>query len=421
MLYKLYYAVTCLAAPFLPWWSKQRLRAHKEDALRWPEKIGQYTPQGWRTRPIWIHAVSVGELNAALPLIAALHAQNYQLLVSTSTRTSAALAASHLPKNVLHVYAPWDTPAAVRAFLDVHKPQCGILIDSELWPNLLLHAAARHIPLLLANARMSDKSLRRRLWLRSLYKPCLACFSAVFAPNFATAQRFKALGAANVAVIGSLKSVATPNKPQLSLVEALKPLQPWTAMSLHAEDVLLMMQTAVLLPKRLCIAVPRHMSTVPLLQQQAEALGLRWALRSAHATPPQNTQVYIADTMGESATWYSASSAAYIGKSTTAQNAGGHNPVEAIRFGCVALHGAHVHNFAHEYASLQQHNAAIRVESAEQLCSILQDNELLTYTRMRADSWLQQQDNPLPILLQAIARVMQMPQLQAAAQAPDCS
>jgi 3-deoxy-D-manno-octulosonic-acid transferase len=406
MLYKFYYTLTLLLSPLLPLWSKHRLRAHKEHPQRWREKLGCYTPQGWTQRPVWIHAVSVGEFNAALPLIMALQHSGYTVLVSTSTRTSADLAAVMLPPNVHHVFAPWDAPHAVRAFLNTHRPCCGVLIDSELWPNLLLHTAAAGVPLVLANARMSAASLRRRMWLRGLYKKCLQSFTVVFAPDIMTAQHFKTLGAQAVAVIGSLKNVASPHQPDDILVQHLQAYQPWTAMSLHEGDIALVLQTISLLPQRLCIAVPRHMSLVPLLQQQADALGIAWALRSEHATPPANTQLYIADTMGESATWYSASRAAYIGKSTTAQHAGGHNPIEAIRFGCVPLHGQYTQNFAHEYESLQQNNASLCVGTPDELRALLQNYTQITTMQHNGARWLAQQNNPLPVLLNVITQLV---------------
>ena len=345
-----YTLFSAAVAPLLPGWLRRRQGKGKENARSVREKLGHYTPGAEDRGRVWIHAVSVGETRAALPLIRALHDLGHKVLLTGGTQTGAAVAAAHLPAGAVHVFAPCDTPRAVRAFLTAYRPRLGVFIDSELWPNLILQAAAAG-PLLLLNARMSEPALQRRLRFRSLYAPLLRAFTALYAPDLATAQRFRALGAPRVAVTGSLKSASMPDDVPTARA-AVADRRCWAAVSLHPPEFAPVCAAQQQLNDLLCILVPRHPEAGDAAEAAARAAGLRCRRRSRGEVPDDTTQIYLADTVGETGAWYRIASPAFIGGSLY-PGGGGHNPHEALLLSARVLHGPYVREFAADYAALQ--------------------------------------------------------------------
>ncbi|MEZ5856805.1 MAG: 3-deoxy-D-manno-octulosonic acid transferase [Hyphomicrobiaceae bacterium] len=372
---RLYTALTRAAVPAAPlilWW---RQRCGKEDAARLGERLGKTS----FTRPegplVWIHAASVGETSSILPLIRRLGLERPTLtfLLTTGTVTSAKFAAPRLPPRTIHQYVPLDSPRLVTAFLDHWQPSLGVFTEQEIWPNLVLEAFRRHVPLALVNARMSDTSFER--WHRrpGLAKALFSRFSIVLCQNDTLAARFRALGAATAANGGNLKVDAPPPavdaEAHRALDEALGPRPRIVAASTHPgeEEALAaahkkLRQTS---PGLVTIIAPRHPDRGPAIAAAMTAHGLEVARRQKGQLPGPTTDIYVADTIGELGTLYASTAIAFIGGSLVPH--GGQNPIEAVQHGAVVVAGPHTRNFADAIATLTQAGGAEIVADAEQL------------------------------------------------------
>ena len=333
--------------PLAPLLLSQRAARGKEDRARLQERLGLASQQRPAGKLVWVHGASVGESLAALPLIEKLMGKDagLQVLVTSGTVTSAKMMQARLPQGAIHQFVPLDVPRAVARFLDHWKPDAGLFVESDLWPNLILAAAARGVPLALVNARISARSAAN--WRRAprTAEVLLGAFGAVLAQDDEIAARFAALGARHVTVAGSLKADAPPLACDAAALESLKA-------QIGSRPVLLAAQThpgedeTVLpahdmlrarFPDLLTIIVPRH----PERAGDIEMLcGGRAARRrsSGGAISPQ-TQVYIADTLGELGLFYRLAPFCFIGGTLVPM--GGHNPLEPAILQRAVLAGPH--------------------------------------------------------------------------------
>lgn len=370
-----YRALTRLMRPAAGLILRLRLRRGKEDALRLGERLGV----AGRPRPsgplAWIHAASVGEANSVLPLMAAIceRRPNVTLLLTTGTVTSARSISPRLPQGALHQFVPLDAPQLVGRFLDHWRPDLGVFTEQEIWPNLVVEAAHRGIPLALVNARMSQASFER--WQRrpALARALFGRFATVLAQSDTFAERFAALGAAATRNVGNLKIDAPPPpvnaEARAALTAALGDRPHVLAASTHdGEEALLAAahrELARRMPGICMVVVPRHPERGPGLVERLKADGFRVAARSLGELPDPATEIYIADTIGELGTFYATTSVAFIGGSLVAH--GGQNPIEAVRHGAAVLTGPHTANFSEAYDALQSHGGVRVVESAAQI------------------------------------------------------
>lgn len=370
-----------LAAPLL---LTVRGRQGKEDPDRRGERYGRTDVPRPEGPLIWIHAASVGETNAVLPVIERLLAEREDLsvLLTTGTVTSAAMAKRRLPPRALHQYIVLDVPEYVRAFLDHWTPDVAVFAESEIWPNLIIEAARRGIPLALVNARMSTRSAQRWKWLRSFSLPLFSRFDLVLAQNEFLARTLKRLGARHVLAIGNLKIDAPP--PVVDAVEldrlrqALDGRPIMVAASTHdpEEEVVADAHRMIAerLPRFCTIIAPRHPARGKTVAAMLRSRGLKVAMRSAGERPEAGTDVYVVDTIGELGTLYALTDVAFVGGSLITH--GGQNPIEAIGHGAVVLTGPHWTNFRDVYRALIRHKGAREVASAEALASAVE--EILT-------------------------------------------
>ncbi len=375
LMLKAYRALTRLAAPFTPMILAWRTRRGKEERDRRPERYGVATaprPQGFLA---WFHAASVGEANAALPVIEAITAERpeIRLLLTTATVTSARLARTRMPKGVLHQYVPFDIQVFMQRFLRHWRPDLAVLVESEIWPNLVLETKAQGIPLLLINGRMSASSFKR--WRRrpGLSRPLFSAFDLVLAQNDRLAERFAQLGAPRALDIGNLKADAPPPPADLpgrrKLDAALSGRTVWLAASTHqGEDEIVraahsMMRTAR--PDLLTIIVPRHPERGPLIAELVRAAGHKVALRSEGKLPDADTDIYVADTIGELGLFYALVPVAFVGGSLG--DRGGQNPVEPIKLGAAVLTGPNWQNFRDSYSALIRAGGCKQVTDAASL------------------------------------------------------
>jgi 3-deoxy-D-manno-octulosonic-acid transferase len=411
---KAYRLVTKIAAPVAPLLLAWRTRRGKEEPDRHPERYGLAgapRPSGFLA---WFHAASVGEANAALPVIDAIAKERPEvhILLTTATVTSARLARDRLPKGAMHQYVPLDRQGYVKRFLDHWRPDLTELVESEIWPNLVLETRARNIPLLLINGRMSTSSFKA--WRRrpGLSRPIFSAFDLVLAQNDSLAEHFAQLGAGDARDAGNLKADAPPppvdqaNKRRLASALSGRPL--WLAASTHpGEDEVIATAHSMIkqaLPNLLTIIVPRHPERGALIAEQLKGEGLSTALRSQGALPESGTDVYLADTIGELGLFYALAPVAFIGGSLVPH--GGQNPVEAIKLGAAVLTGPHWQNFRDSYMQLLKAGGAKEVTDAETLAiavlGLLQDEVARNAMTARAEATVAAMSGALPRTLAAL-------------------
>lgn len=366
-----------LAAPLL---LAVRERQGKEDPERRPERYGIASLKRPEGPLIWIHAASVGEANAVLPVIERLLAERDDLsvLLTTGTVTSAALAKRRLPARAFHQFIMLDVPEYVGRFLDHWKPDLAVFAESEVWPNLVIEAAGRHIPLALINARMSSRSARRWRRLSGVSRPLFSRFDLILAQNDLLARTLRRLGGRRVEAIGNLKIDAPP--PVVDAVEldrlrqALSGRPLFVAASTHDPEEETVVAAHRIMASRLpglcTIIAPRHPARGKAIAQMVRTNGLSVKLRSTGALPDSSTDIYIADTIGELGTLYSLANVAFVGGSLIPH--GGQNPVEAIGHGAVVVTGPHWSNFRDFYQALLRYNGAREVRTAEELAATVE-------------------------------------------------
>lgn len=424
---KAYRLATKLAAPIAPLLLAWRARRGKEEPDRHPERYGAPSlprPTGFLA---WFHAASVGEVNAALPVIDAIAAARpeVRILLTTGTVTSARQARVRLPEGALHQFVPLDRQGYLKRFLDHWRPDLCVLVESEIWPNLVLETKAQDVPLLLINGRMSASSFRA--WRRrpGLSRPIFSAFDLVLAQNASLAERFARLGAVEARGAGNLKADAPPppidtaGKAKLAAAITGRPV--WLAASTHpGEDEVVATAHGMIkkaLPDLLTIIAPRHPDRGDAIAEMLRAQGLHVTIRSGGGRPHANTDVYVADTIGELGLLYSLAPAAFIGGSLV--NRGGQNPVEAIKLDAAVLTGPNWQNFRDFYSELLKTGGAREVTDAETLAvavlGLLQDTKQREQMMTRANKTVAAMGGALPRTLDAIeAYLPPKPSLQHA-------
>lgn len=368
-----YRALTRAARPLAPLILGYRERRGKEDPSRRGERLGKASVARPAGTVVWVHAASVGETSAVLPLMALLTERrpDLSLLLTTGTVTSARFALDRLPHRTVHQYVPLDSPALVAAFFDHWRPSLGIFTEQEVWPNLVIEAGQRSIPLALVNARMSDGSFARWQSRRGLAKALFSRFVVVLAQSDALAQKFMALGASRVVPAGNLK-VDAPAPPvdaaaHAALEAALAGRPRLLGASTHAgEEVALAAAHRSLardLPGLVTIIAPRHPERGAAIRAELAGLGFSVTQRGARGSlarlPDAATDIYIADTIGELGTLYASAPVAFIGGSLVKR--GGQNPIEAVRHGTVVVTGPHTYNFPDVFGALIRDDGAVEV------------------------------------------------------------
>ncbi len=365
-----------------------RVRASrgKEDVSRRPERLGIASRERPSGQLAWIHAASVGETVAVLPLIDHLRAARPSLsvLLTTGTKTSADLAAARLPAGCIHQYVPLDTPEFTSRMLDHWQPDLGVFVESEIWPNLVLQAAERGIPLALVNARMSKRSFRRWRGQGGMSRALFGRFAAVLAQSREFADHFTALGAPGVRIVGNMKFDAPPlpvDAAMLATLRASLGARPvLIAASTHPDEERIVADAHARLrarrPDLVTIIVPRHPERGSEIAATLGAAGYDVSLRSrvpalALGGSGPKSGLVIADTLGELGIWYSLAPFAFIGKSLSKEG-GGHNPIEAVRLGSLVLSGPAYGNFGDVYKALLAAHGATLVHSAADIATAVE-------------------------------------------------
>jgi 3-deoxy-D-manno-octulosonic-acid transferase len=372
--YPLYRLATGAISPFIPGLLNSRARKGKEDPARLGERLGKAS----RPRPegtlVWLHGASVGETLSMLPLVERIRAErpDATLLVTSGTATSAALLAERLPAGAIHQYVPVDTPAAARRFLDHWKPDLVVFVESELWPNLLLGAKARGAKLALVSARITQHSARGWKRFGALARRLLGAFDLILPQDGLSGERLKAIGG-RVDGYANLKLTGAPLACDPAELAALRAAagerKIVLAASTHPHEELLI-NSAVEVGGRqpLLVIVPRHPVRGPALAEALRAGGRTLAQRSATEPLTAETEIYLADTLGEMGLFFSLADVVVMGGSFY-PDIGGHNPLEPARLGKPVIYGDHVFNWVDVYMAIGA--GGIRCESEEDLIAAI--------------------------------------------------
>lgn len=372
-------ALSPLAGPYL----RDRGRRGKEDAQRLGERFGRTATPRPAGGLIWLHGASVGEARVLTTLITALAARRADLhfLITTATRTSAAMLAAKPPPRTLHQFAPIDTPAAAARFLRHWRPDLAVFAESEIWPNTLAALRAGNIPAVLVNARMSPKSLNGWGRFPAAARDVFSNFAAILAADARTATGLSALAGRPATLAGNLKLAAPTPAADPDLVAQLRHTigarTVWLAASTHPgeDEIALAAQARVRerFPDALLILAPRH----PERGAAVAALAGEAPRRSLRQWPDAGAGVFVWDTVGELGAAYACARVALVAGSLRPGLAG-HNPVEPAQLGAAILTGPHVDSFADLYADLIAAGGARMVDTAEALAAgviaLLQDD-----------------------------------------------
>jgi 3-deoxy-D-manno-octulosonic-acid transferase len=363
------------AAPAIWIYLEFRKARGKEDADRFGERLGHAGLKRPNGPLVWAHAASVGESLSLLPLIGRLVSDRPGLtvLVTTGTVTSAGLMAERLPDGAFHQYIPVDRIPCVRRFLDHWKPDLTLWAESEFWPNLITETVVRKIPIVLINGRISPRSYSGWQRFASLIKKLLSGFDLCLGQTEADTERLRQLGAGTVRHVGNLKFAVPPlpadNEMLAKFEKGLAGRPLWLAASTHAGEEKIAAHVHRRLKVKhsglLTIIVPRHPDRGAGIAAELSAEGLAVSRRSAGDQLNNETDIYLADTLGELGLFFRLAGIAFMGKSLVPL--GGQNPLEAARLDCAIIQGPHTINFDDITDRLIKANAATEVADEEAL------------------------------------------------------
>ncbi|MCR9185621.1 MAG: lipid IV(A) 3-deoxy-D-manno-octulosonic acid transferase [Halieaceae bacterium] len=415
MLRALYSFVFRLALPFVLlqlWWSSRGSAGPHDN---WRERLGWVSPAP--APVVWVHAVSVGETIAAAPLVNALLQRHpgCRILMTAMTATGSARARALFGDRVLYAYSPYDTPGAVSRFLDRVRPAALVIMETELWPNMVGLTEERGIPVVLVNARLSERSARGYRRIAGLVHPMVAQLAWIAAQGADDARRFRAIGASpeRVSVTGSIKFDVVVDQhlraAALRLRAQLGESRPvWIAASTHdgEDEQILVAHRQVLQhqPDALLMLVPRHPERFDAVAQRVQSQGFTLTRRSAASLAA--AQVYLGDTMGELLLLYGAADIAFVAGSLIQR--GGHNPLEPAAWGLPVLAGPHVFNFEAIYAALDEAGGLVAVQGAESLANavlaLFANAEQRRLTGTSASALIEANRGPLQAVLEGLAQ-----------------
>ncbi|MBN1783614.1 MAG: mitochondrial fission ELM1 family protein, partial [Alphaproteobacteria bacterium] len=380
MFYRLYVALLVLLTPFIYFYLFWRMLKGKENPKRLMERFGKPSVKRPDGRLVWIHGASVGETLSALPLIEHMQKADKSLrfLITSGTTTSATLLKTRLPKGVIHQFVPIDLPWTTKRFLDHWKPRLALRVDSEIWPVAIKQIHDRKIPHIMVNARLSDRSFKKFMSMKSVRDFLFSRITACFAKSEKEVGYFKKLGIKEVYQMDNLKLSAllpVPDKNKLAALKKEMGDRPfWLAASTGkgldgaAEEPFVIEAHKKLKkekPNLLTLVALRHPGRADEVIALLKKAGLTWAQRSKGEKPGKDTDIYLFDTMGEMALLYTLADIVFSGRSIVRW--GGNTPVEPAGMKCALIVGPHTLNFQELYTDFEKAHALLRVKTGDDL------------------------------------------------------
>jgi len=382
----IYRILTTLIYPLLFIFIYYRKILKKEDSIRFKEKIliSHFNVRRKKdSKLIWFHAASIGELKSIIPIIELLNKNKNKLefLITTTTLSSGNLAKIELKNitNAYHRFIPFDVEFLIKKFLLLWKPDAIFLVDSEIWPNLILNASKYKIPLAIINARLTSKSFNKWIKFSRSAKKIFSLFDLCLASNFETKKNLEKLGAKNIYFNGNIKLInkLDENKIKNLSEKILLKNRFWIAASTHKGEDILCLKTHIKLKEKykdiITIIAPRHIERSYNIKSLSETLNLKAQILNKNDVINEDKEIIIINTFGTLQNFFKYAKSVFIGKSTIKklENDGGQNPIDAAKLKCKIYHGQYVYNFKEIYEILEKNNITKQIKSYVELSDYL--------------------------------------------------
>ena len=416
---RIYSLIWLILSPLIPILFLYRVFLKKEDISRFKEKIGSSSTKRPIGKLIWINAVSVGEVRSILPLAEELTINNNSVLITSVTITSANHIKRIISKNkkIIHKFSPLDHPFCINKFLKHWKPNISIFVESEIWPNMILKSYEKKIPLALIQARISKKTFVRWNCIPSLSNHIFNKFSMVITQDQESKNKFLALGATNIINDINLKNLSraprASEKDEKDLIDAIHARPVLLFASIHDEieenaSIVSHCEAAKYKKDLLTIIIPRHPQKTSGIISMSKNYNLNYKIRDSKTLPSHNTNIYVANTIGEIGTFFSLSDVCFIGGSLS--NKGGHNLIEPALEKCSIIYGPDVTNHQSSSDVLLKANAAIQIDNIEELkkniCDLIANKTRREQLSLAAYNTLQNIPNPTYKILKILNPIL---------------
>ncbi len=350
-----------------------RLLKKKEDLKRFKEKIGFFKKNKKKEKLIWFHGASVGELQSIIPLLERYEKSKKisQILITSNTLSSSKIISKIKSKKIIHQFFPIDSNFLSKKFINHWKPSIALFIDSEIWPNILINLNKKKIPIILLNARITKKSYRRWIKLKSFSKSVFNNFNLCLSSNKETVGYLKRLGSKNIKYFGNLKYSQSEKEDIKIDNQALKYISKrtvWCASSTHNSEEkfvgLVHNELKKKYSKLLTVIIPRHIERERQIKNQLSNLGLKVHIHDPKTKINQDTDIYLVNSFGRTKSFYSVINNIFLGGSLIKH--GGQNPLEAVRYNCNILHGPNISNFYEIYKFLNKQKISKKISNLNQ-------------------------------------------------------
>ncbi|WP_440681628.1 3-deoxy-D-manno-octulosonic acid transferase [Candidatus Pelagibacter sp. HIMB1623] len=355
-----------------------RILKGKEDPKRFKEKLCIYSKKN-NLKSIWFHAVSVGELMSIIPVLKILEKDKKidQIIVTTSTISSATIFEKYKFKKIVHKYFPIDTNFLNKKFIKYWKPKATFFVDSEIWPNMFKNLKKNNIPVILLNGRITNRSFKRWSLVKNFSKSVFKNISLALPSNLETKNFLKKLGVNKIKFIGNLKYYGlskVKNKDKKFLKNKFKNFKVWCAASTHEGEEIIISKLHKNIKRKqknlLTVIIPRHINRVTKIIEQIKTDELKIIKHSSNTDIKKNTDIYIVDTYGEASKFYNLSNVCFMGGSII--NHGGQNPLEPSRLGNYIINGPNIRNFKEIYEFLSKNNMSTTTSNISKIQKIIE-------------------------------------------------
>ncbi len=378
----LYKITTIILYPFLIILVFMRKIVGKEDPSRFKEKIFFQKSKSISGKLIWFHVASIGELNSVVPIVKSFLNNNkgLNILITSVTLSSGKIFENEFKnqENIIHKYFPIDVPHLIKNFIEKWNPSLVIFVDSEIWPNCIFQIKKKNIPTVLLNARITDKTCKRWLFLKNFANKIFSSFDICIASSINSRDNLKLLGANNIEYYGNLKYIETNKrnkKLEKSVTDSLKDRKVWLAASTHDGEEKFCLAVHRIIKKKypdiLTIIAPRHINRIEDIVAETNKSELKVQIIKSDEAIKNETDVVLINSFGSLNKYYSYCKNIFIGKSLNKDLIleGGQNPIEAARFGCKIYHGPYIYNFLEVYQFLKINEISEEINNTETLSS----------------------------------------------------